>query len=178
MSGNKKANDFLKECMADALIGLMNSKDFSKITINEIALSTGVNRSTWFRNFEDKSEALSFKLVRLWCRWMEEHGMGTYEGYTVENAGDFFRFCHENRALLDLILKAGLQSAIYEAFYEIVVPRLEADTAARYESRFYSYGLFGLFGEWRKREYQETPEEMVKMFYNMIGYKQSLPVST
>ena len=37
MGGNTKTTDFLKECMADSLLNLMQEKDFAKITINEIA---------------------------------------------------------------------------------------------------------------------------------------------
>lgn len=69
MGTNIKATQFLKECMADALIKYMSEKDFSKITVNEIAESAGVNRSTWFRNFESKTDALTFKLVQLWNRY-------------------------------------------------------------------------------------------------------------
>ena len=50
MGQNAKATDFLKECMADALIQKMQEKPFEKVTVNEIADLAGVNRSTWFRN--------------------------------------------------------------------------------------------------------------------------------
>lgn len=65
MGSNAKTTDFLKECMADALLSAMKEKPFSKITINEIADAAGVNRSTWFRNFSDKNEAITFKLIQL-----------------------------------------------------------------------------------------------------------------
>ena len=48
MGQNAKATDFLKECMADALIQKMQEKPFEKVTVNEIADLAGVNRSTWF----------------------------------------------------------------------------------------------------------------------------------
>lgn len=169
MSSNKKASTFLKECMADALLSLMKTGEFSGITINEIAETAGVNRSTWFRNFNSKSDALTFKLVQLWYRWTKAHGVNVSR-YTVENAGDFFRFAYENRELLELMLRSGQQSAIYEAFYEIMLPQFDANAADCYNSRFYSYGLFGLLGEWSKREYHETPEELVELFYQMISY--------
>lgn len=54
MGQNAKATDFLKECMADALIQKMQEKPFEKVTVNEIADLAGVNRSTWFRNFKTK----------------------------------------------------------------------------------------------------------------------------
>ena len=69
MGSNARASGFLKECMADALIQLMPQKEFSRITVNEIAAAAGVNRSTWFRHFETKNDALTFKLVQLWLRY-------------------------------------------------------------------------------------------------------------
>ena len=48
---------FLKECMSDALLALMSRKPLAKITVDEIAATAGVNRSTWFRNFGSKEEA-------------------------------------------------------------------------------------------------------------------------
>lgn len=169
MGSNKRANSFLKECMADALIGLMKEKDFSKITINEIAVAAGVNRSTWFRNFDSKSEALTFKLVQLWLCWAEEHGLSQPYRYTVDNAFDFFCFNHENRQLVDRLLTSGLEMAVYEAFYTILMPQFDADAAQCYENRFYSYALFGLLCEWSKRGYHETPEEMTAIFYKIMG---------
>ncbi len=169
MSSNKRANSFLKECMADALISLMKEKDFAKITINEIAATAGVNRSTWFRNFDTKSEALTFKLVHLWLRWAEEHGLSQPYRYTVGNACDLFCFSYENRQLLDRLLKSDLQTAVYEAFYTIMMPQFDTDAAECYESRFYSYALFGLLCEWSKRGYHETPAEMTAIFYKIMG---------
>lgn len=76
--------------MADALLQLMKEKQFSKITINDISDATGVNRSTWFRNFETKNKALTFKLIQLWHRWADEHGMKERHRYTLDNAETFF----------------------------------------------------------------------------------------
>ncbi|MBQ1170978.1 MAG: TetR family transcriptional regulator [Lachnospiraceae bacterium] len=61
--------------MADALLQLMREKQFSKITIKEISDIAGVNRSSCFRNFDTKNEALTFKLVLL-DEWIKR---GFYE---------------------------------------------------------------------------------------------------
>ena len=55
MGASPKTTEFLKECMADSLLLLMRQKSFAQITINEIAQTAGVNRSTWFRNFKTKT---------------------------------------------------------------------------------------------------------------------------
>ena len=148
MGSSPKTTDFLKECMADALLRAMKEKPFSKITINEIADAAGVNRSTWFRNFSDKNEAITFKLIRLWHRWADEHGMNIYRG--------------------------ELQACVYNAFYQVMMPQYGADPAECYEARFYSYGLFGFLDEWIKRGFYETPEQITELFRKMMGSKETV----
>lgn len=168
MSKNAMTTDFLKECMADSLLKLMKEKDFLKITINEIAEGAGVNRSTWFRNYTTKNEALTFKLVQLWERWADEHTLQERHKYSLDNAKDFFQFNFENRKILSTICEVSLQSAIYDAFYQIMMPQFGANAEECYQSRFFSYGLFGLLDEWIKRDFFETPEEMAQMFFKMM----------
>lgn len=168
MSKTARTTDFLKECMSDSLLKLMKSKEFSKITVEEITAGAGVNRSTWFRNYSTKNEALTFKLVQTWNRWAEDHGLQAYHKYTIENAKDFFQFNYENRSLLGRIWSADLQSVIYDAFYYIMMPQFGADAEECYRSRFYSYALFGLMDEWVKRDFREMPHEMTAIFQKLI----------
>lgn len=169
MGTNEKVTGFLKECMADALIKLMKDKPVGKITAGEITQAAGVGRATWFRNFTSKQEAISFKLIRLWNRWADEHEIKVRDQYTVDNAKDFFDFNYSIRSLLDSIYAAGMQSALFNSFYEVMSPRYGASAEECYISRFHSYGLFGLLDEWIKRGYRETPEEMTKLFINGIN---------
>lgn len=168
MENSRKTTGFLKECMADALLLLMEKKPFQKITVNEIAAAAGVNRSTWFRNFSSKSGALTFKLEHLWDLWCQDHGLAGQWRYTLSNASDFFRFTYSIRRILLTIYQAGIQSAVYDALYHIMIGRCAADVLERYQGRFYSYGLFGLLNEWLARDFRETPEEMTEMFLKII----------
>lgn len=171
MGASPKTTDFLKECMADSLLLLMKEKPLSKITINEITQTAGVNRSTWFRNFETKNDALTFKLVRLWYRWADEHGMKERRRYTIDNAETFFSFNASIQGTLTEICRAEQQSSVYAAFSQIMMPQYGADPAECYEARFYSYGLFGLLDEWIKRGFYETPEQMTALFRRMMKGK-------
>ena len=112
MGASPKTTDFLKECMADALLQAMKEKPFSKITVNEITDAAGVNRSTWFRNFSDKNEAITFKLIRLWDRRADEHGMKERRRYTLDNAEDFFAFNYSIKDLLSEIHREELQACV------------------------------------------------------------------
>ena len=174
MGASPKTTDFLKECMADALLQAMKEKPFSKITVNEITDAAGVNRSTWFRNFSDKNEAITFKLIRLWHRWADEHGMKERRRYTLENAEDFFAFNYSIKDLLSEIYREERQACVYNAFYQVMMPQYGADPAECYEARFYSYGLFGFLDEWIKRDFRETPEEMGVISKNIMRSRTEL----
>ena len=174
MGASPKTTDFLKECMADALLQAMKEKPFSKITVNEITDAAGVNRSTWFRNFSDKNEAITFKLIRLWDRWADEHGMKERRRYTLDNAEDFFAFNYSIKDLLSEIYREELQACVYNAFYRVMMPQYGADPAECYEARFYSYGLFGFLDEWIKRGFYETPEQITQLFQKIMGSKETV----
>ena len=174
MARGTKTTDFLKECMADALLKLMKDKDIDKVTVTEITSLAGVGRSTWFRHFTTKSEALTFKLVALWRRWSEERNIAERQRFNLENSRDFFIFNYNNRNLLKTLYATGLQTCIYDAFCIIMMPQYDATQLERYQSRFYAYGGFGLLGEWVARDFHETPDEMVDLFYRVMDDRSTL----
>ncbi len=167
--GNAKTTEFLKECLADALIKLLKNKPIEKITVPEISETADVGRTTFFRNFTSKTEMITFKLIKLWGRWAEEHNLVERSKFTLDNAVDFFAFNNTIKELLVIIYHRDLQPAVYDAFYKVMMPQFGADANECYRSRFYSYGLFGLLDEWIKRGFNETPEQMAKMTYTIIS---------
>lgn len=160
MGGNAKTTEFLKECLADALIKLLRKKPLNKISVPEIAETAQVGRTTYFRNFSSKQEAITFKLVKLWERWTNDHNIIERKNFSAENGLTFFEFNYSIKDLLSLFYERGLQSAVYDAFYSIMVSQNEENVLECYRGLFYSYGLFGLLDGWIKRGFRETPEEM------------------
>ena len=167
MKTNK--SEYLKECMADSLILLLKTKKIEKISVSEITERAGVGRATWFRHFSSKNEALTYKLIKSWYDWTDSNGIDRGIKYTSEIAFMFFDFSYNIRAIYNLIYESNLQSVIYDAFYQIIIPQHKDDPIACYKSRFISHGLFGLLDEWIKREYKETPEEMARLFHSTLG---------
>lgn len=151
--------------MADALIQLLKTKELDKITISEICLLAGVNRSTWFRNFKDKKEAISYKLVTLWYSWTNEKKLKETKSFTLVNAISFFEFNSSIKELLILLYSNNLQSSIYDAFYEVMVKR----NIDSYENHYYSYALFGLLDSWIKKDFKESPRQMAKIVEEIIN---------
>lgn len=159
----------LKESIADALIRLMPIKAFEKITIEEITDLAKVGRVTYFRNFSSKMEVITFKLIQLWKQWAKDHGLTEKSRYSLDTAEHFFAFNYSIRDLHRIIYDANLQAAMYDAFYQVMVPPPEEDAVELYKNRFLSYGLFGLLDEWIKRNYRETPKEMADILTTKLA---------
>lgn len=154
--------------MADSLLKLMKNKSPDKITADEITKKAGVGRATWFRNFSSKSEAITFKYIRLWTRWADEHNVAVKYRFATDNAKDFFEFNYSIQNIHKTVYSANMQSALYDAFYLLMTPIFGANADECYQSRFFSSGLFGLLDEWIKRDFYESPQKMSDIFHNMI----------
>ena len=165
LGGNLRTTEFLKECLADALIKLLKEKPIEKITIPEIAKLSSVGRTTYFRNFTSKNEMLTFKLVQLWERWAEDQDLRERKNFSLNNALSFFQFNYSIKNLLELIYE---RNVVYDAFYIVMMPQLGINVLECYKSRFYSYGLFGLLDEWIKRGFYESPEEMTEFVNHIV----------
>lgn len=92
MSRKNKSAEFINDCIADALLQLMEEKPIEKITAQEITDLAGVGRATFFRHFRSKDEILTYKLIRLWNRWVIDHDLSTEGHFSLSNTEDLLAF--------------------------------------------------------------------------------------
>lgn len=164
-----KDNTFTKVCLADALIELLKATNIEDITINQICDKAGINRSTWFRNFDTKEDAIAFKLYNEWLIFGERNKVLNRPRYHVNDGPMFFIYTFENKELYKLIYQAGMTEAIFKTFYKIIMPQYEKGKNDEYVGKFYSYGWFGILDEWIKRDFKESPEEVSNLFLRVTG---------
>ena len=60
MRRKNKTSDMMKEYIAESLLILMGTGSFEEIKNNEITAKAGVNRSTYYRNFQSKNDIVVF----------------------------------------------------------------------------------------------------------------------
>ena len=81
----------------------------------------------------------------------------------------FFEYNYSIRDILETVYQAGLQEALHESFYQIMLPETEKnDPRKTYREKFYAHGLYGLLDEWIKRGFQESPQEMAQMLTSIV----------
>lgn len=151
---------FLKDCLADALITLLEERRFEEINIHDIAEKAGYHRASWFRNFKSKREAVTYKMVRLWDNWTATHGVTVKDEFTLDNAVTFFQYNYEIRDTLRLLNKRGLMPEVQESFIVILYERHHDDAERSYANAIYANALFSVLKEWVLRDFKETPEQM------------------
>jgi len=155
----KNQTDFLKLCLADALVKLLESKDYADINIHEICALADVGRTTFYRHLDKnngKEALLLFKIRYEWERYQERHGE---EIKKDQNLG-MSSYIYENRKLFSLLYKKGLITVLMRAF-EVLVPDGEVvDKSLSYLMSFFTYGYFGVIYQWIKYDFDETPEQI------------------
>ena len=168
--GAVKPNDYLKECIADAIIVLLKVKPIEKITVDEIVKKAGVGRATYFRSFKSKSEAITFKFIKMWEHYCELSDVKVRDSFDLDNAYHFFEYNYSIRHILEIVYRAGLQEAIHESFYRIMLTMGHQSAVPKlYREKFYAHGLYGLLDEWVNRGFSETPDEMAQMLRQIVS---------
>ena len=162
MGGNAKTTQYLKECMADALIKLLEEKPLEQITVPEITSLAGVGRATYFRHFSKKEDLVTFKLTRLLERWKEENAHLNVYRENRDRVYAYFTFHAQIRDLLLLIYHRGLLFTVYNSFFQTMLPE-SSNRQGDFEIHFFASGVLGMVQEWAKNGFQESPEELTEL---------------
>ena len=139
----KESTKFLKLCLAEALIRMMQEQSYESINISAVCERAGVGRTTYYRHFDTKGgkeELLVFKLVSEWQAFAEKHREEKEKDWTKV----FLGYVYENRELLRLMYRSGLVTAIMRAFDELSDWKEEKNSAylrAFFRVRVFRRGL-------------------------------------
>ena len=66
------AKEFTKNCIMDALLQLMHTKDYEQITISELTRKAGVSRMSYYRSYSSKDSILTDYMHRILKEYAEE----------------------------------------------------------------------------------------------------------
>lgn len=162
--------EFLKECMADALLKLLKKKSIDEITISEITETADVARVTYYRHFTSKEEILYFKCHLIGSRW--------YEALTPEQTADpvllatsFFQLMASMQDILLTLYRQNLYHIILLSMYNSMHNNTKPEQENRmYSSAFLSFGMFGIMTAWISEGCQKTPEELAELTLQNVKF--------
>ncbi len=155
----ERQRDFLKLCLADALLRLMQEQDFDEINVSAVCTTAGIGRTTFYRYFAGKhakEEVLIFKLLHEWKLYRDKHedDVKADHGYAIAC------YVYENRKVFLLLERQRLTGVLIEAFEQLMMQGETVSADDSYLTAFFTCGFFGIMYRWIRRGFDETPEQV------------------
>lgn len=192
---NKSENKYFKTAvkMDEALIRLLEKKDFEYISIKELCMEAGVNRSTFYLHYENMADLLDETL---------EHITGKFNGYfetdekstmkkvecghtedlifiTEEHLKPYLTFIKEHKTLFAATLayperfaseksfKTLSEKLLYPVMKKFNIPKDEQT----YILMFYINGIMGILQQWISNDCIDSEEFITNLIIKVIGIK-------
>ncbi|MCM1089790.1 MAG: TetR/AcrR family transcriptional regulator [Butyrivibrio sp.] len=167
MRRRNATTEFLKECMADALLRLLKDKSLDEITISEITDLADVGRVTFYRNFTKKEDLIAFKLKLLadqYFQQMTPQQMGNNH-YVIQS---IFDFVYSIRDVLTTLYHARLIETSFLPLYEAVKYPSETDRGAELKNSFLLFGMIGIILKWIQDGFKESSQELTEVLEGVL----------
>ena len=165
MRRKNTTHEMMMGYMAGALLELMLEKDYTKISIGEIAKKAGVDRSSYYRHFKSKEDIISFFFDMV----LKE----SLEGYTNLSSIDFTLYIHSiytaffnYRKEILLIHYANLSFLLLDVLskrFQFSELAKDFSLSKQYELSYIIGGIYNNLIFWMSRDMKETPDELTEI---------------
>lgn len=164
-----------KRRITDALLELMQTTPFSKITVKEIVERAGLTRQTFYHNFESREDVLLYRLDELiegFIEYLIAHKVGGWEDLIC----CFFRYWQEHEDFMQLLMKNDLTdlfSMRIPPFFEYVklvhFDKTDlTDAEARLWYAFVSGAVVSTLTSWLTSSGGITARQLARMVVSML----------
>lgn len=167
-----------KSWLVNALLKLMKDKNFSSISIKEIAESAQLDRRTFYRHFNSKDELLIYYIDILSKEYFEK--MSSHKELSISTVTyTYFEFWEKHMDFLNVIYKNNLQIYILNSYnqymsklYGILKPEISNSIKHdyKYGLAFKIGGFWNILFEWIKDDARIEPEEMAKILSDFLSH--------
>lgn len=161
---NTKNNKRKRESQAkmeSVFVALLQTKELNRITVSDICQQAGLNRSTFYANYEDIYALADVVRTKVEQEVGELYKSEVTSGFNSNDYLKLFRHIAQNQLFYQTYFKLG-----YDQQYRIVQydTRLAAehfsDRLIPYHIEFFKSGLNAIIKMWLNGGCKETPEEM------------------
>ena len=176
--------------MDEALITLLEKKDFEYITIKEICETAGVNRSTFYLHYENTYELLQETaryIIDKHFAYYSADMQGITNGFrycdrndlvfiTAEYLTPYLSFIKENQRIFKVSIKhfhsLNMNDVYTKMFVHVFNPILEyfhvPEKERSYMMKFYLTGVFAIVTEWLDKNCSDEMETVIKIIINCV----------
>ena len=176
--------------MDEALITLLEKKDFEYITIKEICKTAGVNRSTFYLHYENTSD-----LLKETTRYILDKHFSYYSAdtqsitdhfekcdrndlvfITTEYLVPYLTFVKENRRIFKVSIKQfhsmnmdEVYGKMFKHVFDPILSRFRVPERERaYVIKFYLTGIFAVVMEWLDNNCSDDMDSIVRIITDCV----------
>ncbi|MEI7554828.1 TetR/AcrR family transcriptional regulator [Candidatus Chlorohelix sp.] len=171
-----------RQLLQDALISLIQEKDYDEITVQDLIDQANVGRSTFYSHFLDKDELLMSGLEKLRTSFEEQHQkLGLEVGLKdpeMQISLAFFKHAQSHYALYKAVVGKRSGSVITKIFYEYL-KEMFSGYLANNESQeevpvelmvqFLASSLMALLTWWFDNDLPYSAEQMNNWYHRLVG---------
>ena len=177
--------------MNEALIKLLEKKEFEYITIKEICAVAGVNRSTFYLHYENTSD-----LLKETTRYILDKHLGYYSAETKliterfvncdlrdlvfikeEFVIPYLTFVKENQRVFRVSVKrfdsmnmGRVYEKMFNHIFDPILTRFKVPQEEKaYLIKFYLTGIFGIVSEWLNKRCEDEISLIAKIIINCVN---------
>ncbi|WP_027430534.1 TetR/AcrR family transcriptional regulator [Lachnospira multipara] len=188
---NKNDSKYFKsaEKMHNALITLLNKKDFELITVKEICELAGVNRSTFYLHYDNSYDLLKETIEAVYKDFFSRFSADGNKEINLKEKSDeelilvtpnylmpYLEFVEDNRKLFFIMYEKnemmGAEKTYEKWFKEIFGPILTRFGVSQEDQPFimifYLKGIIGIINEWLARDCKESKETIISIIQKCI----------
>ncbi|MBQ9027877.1 MAG: TetR/AcrR family transcriptional regulator [Lachnospiraceae bacterium] len=103
--------------IADALLTIMKSKPYNRISVSEICKCAGVSRQTFYSLFVSKDDVISCVLARNYCFRLEEQDCCSASMSLEEICRAYSYYITQTRDILDLLVANDIMYLMQDSLY-------------------------------------------------------------
>ena len=157
VKNNRRKRESIEK-IEKSLIDKLQSREINQISVTDICKDTGLNRSTFYANFEDIYD-LADKLREK----LESEFSMQFAVKEQRNPLTMFRHIYNNQLLYKTYFKLGYDEkhAVLEYDTEMA-EKYYGGKNIKYHITFFKNGLNAIIKMWLEHGCPETPEEMVE----------------
>ena len=163
-----RSNQYVRNCLVQALIGLLAEKPLSNITVTELTSAACVSRMSYYRNYKSMDEILQSYLDDIIVSYRQDvlswPDRGNYNDY--RNMLHCYEYFHKHADFIRCLLKCGMGDALLQALTDYMLDtyyQKEKGIAHYYTLLAFAGSLYNIYISWIKNDTRESAQEMASM---------------
>ncbi|MCR5416733.1 MAG: TetR/AcrR family transcriptional regulator [Pseudobutyrivibrio sp.] len=164
--------EFTRRCIGEAVIELLQKKEFGSLKISEIAKRAGVSRTSFYNYYVDVYGVLTDYLKMIIAEYLVEGEKTGNNGYFQYNHIVFsFEFFDRYAKYFLTLTRHRLHSIVFEGINDFVLKYIKSERhASLYELYAYSGALLNSFLMWEEGGKKEPVDVIAKNLEHIMSY--------